>query len=136
MARKTRKRIQEATAYFRATEEVSKPIAFLMLFFGLAFIASLMVGVFLLGRWSYKKIVNVDQPVVVTTPDTTQKPTVTVVPSGSSANQTTATVEPSITTTAHSGTLPNTGQPPNVYFAVLLLGFFVHQIYLRLKFKE
>lgn len=140
MARQSRNRIKEATAYFRATEEVSKPIAFLMLFFSLAFIASVTIGVFLLGRWGYRKIVKVDQPVVVTTQDNTSKTTDTVVPSDSNVNNTPpASTIPAPTqsnNTVKTTALPNTGQSLEVYVVIAIIGAVMHQIYLRSKLRE
>lgn len=139
MARQPLNKIKEAAAYFKATEEVSKPIAFLMLFFSLAFIASVAIGVFLLGKWSYNKIVKDDQPVVVTTSDTATETNVTVVPSGPSTsdNKSVITSQQQSTTPINTS-LPNTGTGKliEIYIAIAVLGFISHQYLMRTKYKK
>lgn len=150
MAINIKKKLQNAKVYFVAAASVSKPVALLMLFFGLSFIASVLVGLFLLGQWGYNRVVSVDQPVAVTTEpsdsapqkepnrvddngksDTTQPSPTTPssTPEAPSANNTTL----SKSTTTASTPLPDTGTSPFVYPLIALFGALFHSGYVRLK---
>lgn len=137
MAGKIKDRINQAVVYFRATEAVSKPIAFLMLFFGLSLVASMAIGVFALGQWGYRQVIHVDKPAVVSVPET-NKPasdspssSVTVTQptqNGSSTNQ--ASTQQQVAATS---SLPNTGTSLLNYAFVVLFGVTLHQILMRKK---
>lgn len=63
MFNRWRNRTSEAENYLRATDTVSRPIAFMMTLAGLIIVAALLFMVFLGGRWAYTSIrerANVD----------------------------------------------------------------------------
>lgn len=143
---KNRNRLKEAQAYFRATEEVSKPVAFLMLFFGFTFLISLIVGVFLLGRWGYQQITDSDQKTTVSIPAVNDNGGNTA--TGPPANNTTTTTQSSasVAVTSPDGTsvnrnvggqstLPNTGGWLNIFVVmmVFLASTFIHRQYFLKK---
>ena len=131
MAIRLREIIRNAKVYFRATEAVSKPIAFLMAFFGLSLAASALIGVFLLGRWGYRSVVRNPEPVVVTVPEAGPAESTPTVPSESSNNQSTAPAEQPKTQTNNVKTIPNTGTGATQYIAIVLVGALLYQIRMR-----
>lgn len=138
MAKQSRNRIKEAKSYFLAAEAVSKPVAFLMLFFAISFLASMAVGLFLVGRWGYERVVKVDEPVVVTTTEKSPDKEVVTVPEGSTpknipveqpskSSQTQSPSKPASTN------LPDTGISPSFYLLITAFGVVVYQTYIRAK---
>ncbi len=138
MAKQSRNRIKEAKSYFLAAEAVSKPVAFLMLFFAVSFLASMAVGLFLVGRWGYERVVKVDEPMVVTTTEKSPNKEVVTVPEVSSSKSTPAeqpnksnqTQSPS---KPASTNLPDTGVSTSFYILITTLGVIIYQIYIRVK---
>lgn len=140
MAINLKQNIRNAKTYFFAASSVSKPIAFLMMFFGLSFVASVIVGVFLLGQWGYDKVVNVDKPVIVSSEPaaTSQKetsqaePNVTIT-NPDKSNETSNTAQTSTPKVSESTTLPDTGTSLLAYVYIALLGSILHSSYVRFK---
>lgn len=142
------RRLKEAWAYFRATEEVSKPVAFLMLFFGFTFVISLLVGVFLLGRWGYQQITDSNQNTSISVPSTNdtgdskapeEPTTATDSPSSSTQGSGSVAVTPpkstSVAQTNASSNLPNTGGLVNAFVIMLVFSAstLIHRRYVLKK---
>jgi hypothetical protein len=138
MAKQSRNRIKEIKSYFIAAEAVSKPVAFLMLFFAVSFLASMAVGLFLVGRWGYERVVKVDEPVVVTTTEKSPNKEVVTVPDGPPSkstpveqpNKSSQTQSPSKPATTN---LPDTGVSLSFYLLITVIGVTIYQTYIRAK---
>jgi hypothetical protein len=148
MAVSIKKKLQNARTYFVAAASVSKPIALLMLFFGLSFVVSVLIGLFLLGQWGYNRVVRVDQPIVVTTqpntnPENGSNQEGNISNTGNSdTTKSEPTTDPNATPSSSTVTqpsqiatsvLPDTGASPVAYLVVALLGALSHSSYLRLR---
>ena len=140
MAINIKQKILNAKTYFFAAASVSKPIAFFMAFFGLSFVVSLLVGVFLLGQWGYERVVEVERPEVISSEPSTQAQNDT---SQNNTNTTTenpenpkaiVSVVPSNTNTATSNNrLPDTGTSPLLFLYIALVGAMLHHAFQRVK---
>lgn len=142
MANQKRNRFNEIWQYVRATEAVSKPIAYLMMFFGATFIISLAVGLFLIGRWGYRKVVPLDEPVVITAPAESVKsdtPKQTPGPDVSTGKPNTSIAPPESNKNNSSNnlttkSLPDTGVNFYVQFvAVFISGYLISRLYYLIK---
>ena len=136
MANILKKKINQALVYLRATEAVSRPIAFLMALFVIFFFISAAFSVFLLGRWGYRQIVDVNQPASVTAPKETKANTATKEPENNSSKQeggAEVTNPSSSTSTTPSASLPNTGVDFSFYVLLVATGLISHQLYIRSK---
>lgn len=136
MAPRIKERYKAAKAYFLATQAVSRPVALLMVFFALALLASASTGVFLLGRWGYRKVVNVDSSAVVTVPESDGSQSDNLPVSNTEAKP--EQPKPSPTQSSNqsevsNNSLPNTGNSPVTYLGVFVLGVFAHQVATRKK---
>lgn len=138
MANILKKKVNQALVYLRATEAVSRPIAFLMALFVLFFFISTAFGIFLLGRWGYRQIVDVNQSENVTAPAETKPNTTTKEPENSSKQEgsTEAPVQNTTAVAPASTNLPNTGASPLVYMTIAVLGAISHQYLTRSNIKN
>ena len=136
MANMLRRKINQALVYLRATEAVSRPIAFLMALFVIFFFLSGAFGIFLLGRWGYRQIADVNQTTNITTPTENNVSTTTQKPENNSSkqvNDTAVTAQSSEAHTAPSTNLPNTGMDYSYFLTLVITGFIGHQVFLRVK---
>lgn len=139
MANILKKKVNQALVYLRATEAVSRPIAFLMALFVLFFFISTAFGIFLLGRWGYRQVVHVDKPAVVSVPEANKPATDNPAPSNTSQPaQTNSSASQTATHNAtQTTTMPNTGglSSVSILLAIIIIGYFSHQSVWRIKRK-
>jgi hypothetical protein len=138
MAPRIKERYRAAKAYFLATQAVSRPIALLMAFFALALLVSASTGIFLLGRWGYRRVVNVDSPAVVSAPKSndTELENSSMGAGDDKPEQSESPTQSGSQLSETNNSLPNTGTSPAYYLAIFLLGVSAHQMAVRKKLSK